>query len=359
MRYFLVIFFIFSSAFAKECDDINLITAKNSPFDKIPVYDQNGSNTCYSFVTSSVVNYELLKNGEKELKVHPAWAALVSPDLSKIGALWSGKTKFSIQELLKKNNCPYEIVDKSLQEWAKKANLTSSQMLAVLDSATWKINDFSKSHTVEEVKASSLNDVLNQASQSIFKKTCDYKQAWPELEEHLNALGTFSSKEVLKEIIFSGCKDALKKVELGELKTNGLFREKENISVILSRVLKDKNPIAISFCADSLYNHSHEGLKMKEDKSGRELDKCSGHASMIVGQKKIGEQCHFLLRNTWGTGFSKWSKQGKCLCRNNTTGEILDDCTAKDHNNGQFSVEACWLPSSTIENNTYELTYFK
>ena len=38
----------------------------------------------------------------------------------------------------------------------------------------------------------------------------------------------------------------------------------------------------------------------------RDPKTCGNHASIIIGKKKIGGKCHYLVRNTWGKDCSKY-----------------------------------------------------
>src|SRR5690606_35114876 len=80
---------------------------------------------------------------------------------------------------------------------------------------------------------------------------------------------------------------------------------------------------------------------------------CGHHASLVVGKKIIGKQCHYLVRNTWGTGFNSGTKKWNCLCKDRKTGKFLDNCTASKHNNGKYTVEGCWINGKALAANIY------
>lgn len=52
-----------SSAFA--ITPVNLLTLKNSPFSKIPVYNQGPVGNCYAFSAASLIDYDRIMSGEK------------------------------------------------------------------------------------------------------------------------------------------------------------------------------------------------------------------------------------------------------------------------------------------------------
>ncbi len=70
-----------------------------------------------------------------------------------------------------------------------------------------------------------------------------------------------------------------------------------------------KQPVAISYCANFLTEgkkatgHNFLGIRTK---------KCFGHASLIIGRKRVGKKCMLLLRNSWGTSCNPYSDDFKC-----------------------------------------------
>jgi hypothetical protein len=71
-------------------------------------------------------------------------------------------------------------------------------------------------------------------------------------------------------------------------------------------------PVGISYCS-SLLTQPNDGSSgssffgrasnlAKKNLNGS----CNPHASVLIGRKKINGKCHFLLRNSWGTGCKKY-----------------------------------------------------
>lgn len=346
-----IILLLCSRLFAQECEPVNLVSASKSSFQKIPVYDQNGSNTCYAFVSAGLVNFEAMKKGAPDLQAHPTWMALISPDMSTPGTLTAGTPSNTIRKLAKELNCPTEVVEKSLQDWSVKSNLTSSQIMGILDSTTVKMK------SLPNPKNADASQILNQITCGVKGVDCNGDLQIFDIKKY-GDLEVFTSKEVLRKVVLTECQEKKSALNLSEIQVGFLSKNKNEFSSSINTILDTKaNPIAISYCAEALYTPGYEGISTSADGTRRQ-NKCGQHVSLIVGKKMVADQCHYLLRNSWGSGFGGWTKKFKCFCKNKTTGAFLDDCTESAHNNGDFSVEGCWIPQTTIDNNVFESTYF-
>lgn len=113
-----------------------------------------------------------------------------------------------------------------------------------------------------------------------------------------------------------------------------------------------KGPFTFAYCSATWDNPNYSMNRQGAD------DACGMHSSLAVGRKKINQQCHMLVRNSWGTGWGDWNKNEKCLCKNMTTGAWVDECTEARHNDGNHSVEACYIGMERLARNVQDLTTF-
>lgn len=360
---FLVLFIsIFSSyAFASDCKEVNLVTQKDSPFKKIPVYDQDGAGLCYAYAASQIVDYHLIKNG-KNRSTHPLWIALKYSESEWFkGDITGGRGNDAIKALLKAGSCHHTQVSSGLAEWAKKANLKEAELIGFLEKVIPKINTqyqgavFNRSAmraplpTEAEVKETITNAI--NGFKPYCSATADLEKLMPEL---LN-IGIMSSRRVIGSLVLNECKK-ITKLSVPNPVRKSPDTDEEYVKILQTQIAKGA-PTTISYCANVLKNPNYDGITNRFWDSRNTVKDCGNHESIIVGKKVIDNQCHFLLRNSWGTGFGSATKSWKCLCKNKKTGAYLDNCERSKHNNGQYTVEACWVSSSAISKNTYGITY--
>lgn len=353
MKSLILFFLIMNVAFAEICDPINLVTEKNSPFKEIPVMDQNGSGTCYAFAAAQMVNYHEIKSGQKHLIVHPAWVALVTNRKNRIGSLSNSSPERAIAGLVKEGVCSTAYVKKALSNWAHVAGASEAKFLAMLDTVTAEV------HHQGGIKALSDVELKNIFYQKLADQTgpfCAIDPLWSMLTPHIRNLSVLNSETMLRELILPEC-DKTKKISLPSLISKFAQADRGLSTITLGSLLSiHRAPVSITYCANILGNHSYIGL-LPPTKNSNILTKqdCGKHASLIVGRKKIGNQCHYLLRNSWGSAFNSASRNAKCVCRHKKTGQFVDDCEAKTHNNGQYTVDSCWIPSHTINQNMIKM----
>jgi len=363
MKFLVFLLLILSShAFGNDCKEVNLVTKKGSPFNKIPVYDQDGAGLCYAYAASQIVDYHLIQKGSKSRSIHPLWVSLKYSDSEWFKSdLTGGRGNDAIKALLKSGNCHQAQVTNGLSEWAKKAKLKEAELIGFLEKVIPKINSqyrgaaFTRSPfkaplpTEAEVK-DTIKKVIHD-----FKPYCSATADLEKLMPELLNIGIMSSERVVGSLVLNECK------KITKLNIPNPIREEPKKDEDYARILKarlNKNaPVTISYCAKVLYDPKYDGLSDSFWSSRNTASECGRHESLIVGKKMVNNQCHFLLRNSWGAGFGSSTKSWKCLCKNKKTGAFLDNCERSKHNNGQYTVEGCWINESSLSKNTYGITY--
>ena len=349
----LSLFFITYSAFAQDCAPKNLVTEENSPFQKIPVYDQDGLSICYAYSAAQMVDYQLVKNGG-ERSVHPLWAALKYVDSIKQERISSGITYNAIQQISKVGNCKYDDISKALGVWAEKAKVNEADIMDLIERLAPKFASLYKTNatpTAEEVDQA-INDAIAD-----HKPWCTAGATWDELMPELRALSTLSSTKILTDLVLPVCSTDLQKLSLPNLTYYRSDMDADYASTLEKKIGTINSPVSVTYCSNMLYEPEYVGVTRKTKTTAESYDsKCGGHESIIVGKKKIGEACHFLLRNSWGSGFSSSTEKWKCLCRNRTTGEFVDDCSNETHNTGEYTIEGCWVNGAQLSKNMFGMT---
>lgn len=121
---------------ANDCSSINLIMAEDSPFSKIPVYNQGKVNICYAYSAAQMADYHLIKQGSAERSVHPFWVALNYAQLMKRDNIQIGHPKEALEALSRASNCDYQTIDKILNMMGSLETSTSRLMDIVKDVCT-------------------------------------------------------------------------------------------------------------------------------------------------------------------------------------------------------------------------------
>jgi hypothetical protein len=351
---FLLILLCCSTGFASNCSEMNLITEEESPFQKIPVYDQDGIGICYAYSASQLIDYHIIKAGG-ERSVHPLWAALRYAEERKQSFIAGGDVPHAVKGIKRVGNCSYDKIENALKVWAQKANATEAEVMGLIEKLAlgFKEKRDLKQSTAPE-SATLSDDEVNQVIRRtivLHEVVCSPKATWKAIVPELKALSNLTSQKFLEELVLPVCDDSISKLDIPDplyffTQDNSVY-----ISTIQDKLESLKAPLSISYCSKVLKDPSFAGATT-EKRTGD----CGQHESIIVGKKIIGESCHFLLRNTWGTGFNTYTKGWKCLCKNRTSGALVDNCEATTHNTGEYTVEACWIDANKLSKNIIAIT---
>lgn len=343
-------------AFANDCTPMNLVTEPNSPFQKIPVYDQDGINICYAYAAAQMIDYELVKAGQ-ERSIHPLWAALKYAEHKNKDSIDFGNAYYAVQQIQKSGNCKYDKVEAAIGAWATKANVKEAEVMSLIEKFAPRLKEFyAKKNPELLVSAEEIDKVILEAIEE-HEPYCSPGATWEQLMPELRSLSVMGSRQMLSSLILPVCNGALPQLNISPVK---YFTTEDDAiwSSTLEKKLNDlKTPVSVSYCSKVLNEPDYDGIERATASTSLVTDeKCGSHESIIVGKKKIGNSCHFLLRNSWGSGFGKSTDHWKCLCKNKASGAMVDDCTETTHNNGEYVVEGCWIESQALARNMNGIT---
>lgn len=349
-----ILFFLFTltSAWAQNnCAPLNLITQKDSPFNKIPVFDQDGLGICYSYTASQLIDYQLMKKGNQERIVHPLWGALKFAESTNQESISSGTTYYAIKAIQNAGNCNYKSFDDAIGVWTKKTNATESEIMGLIEKLAPKL-----SHLNAKTPPEVIDEFITAAIEE-HSPYCSTNISWNQLMPELRSLSTLSSRKLLSNLVLPVC-NKTSRISITNPRFNLPTQDEHWIPTMDSKLDELNAPIAISYCARGLYDESYDGVNRKTSTTplGVKPD-CSNHESIIAGKKQINGKCHFLLRNSWGSGFHTSNKDRKCLCKSRKTGKFLDDCQEELHNDGDNIVEGCWISEDVFSKNAFGLTF--
>ena len=321
------IFFQVHDSIAQDCSEVNLISSPNSPFSRIPVYNQEKTKICYAYAAAQMVDYQLIKNGASERSIHPAWLAMNYALSKKRTGIDIGHTKEAIEALIKNDNCQFKNVSDSLLGWAGQTDIAEENILALI-----------------EKKSSGPTDGIDPHFQKIVSKI----QNSP-----LNPV------ELISHILAPACEKRIKMVlplvnryNLDQLPDDRDFEE-----FIQQRLARSPSPLSVAYCARVWKEPNYDGIEINlSGKRDKLKNDCEYHESLVVGKKLTQGSCHFLVRNTWGDRWKSSNRDWKCLCRDRQSGRYVDDCESFTHPDKSFSVEACWIPADKLSKNVGVIT---
>lgn len=332
MKFAILFLHIFLATFSAHgtpdgCQATNLITASDSPFQKIPVYDQKDTNLCYAYSAAQLMDYHLIKNGSQNRSIHPAWVALSYARSKNKTGLYIGHTKEAIDSMRVARNCHYNSVSNALLSWSENRELPETSILKLIENFSTKAKE-------------------------------ELIQGPSSLDPSLTPV------EMLSRLMLPACPEegrekiklpAVSKFNFRELPTDEAFE-----SFIKKRLDEKTYPVSIAYCSkvwkDPEYDGIHLNLALNRDSLSGD---CNYHESLVVGKKMLNGKCQFLIRNSLGDGYWAGSNQVRCLCKNKQTGEYADDCSAATHPSPQFMVEGCWLDSIKLARNTGVVTFME
>lgn len=301
---------------AEDCASVNLLTTEDSPFQKIPLYNQENLNICYAYTAAQMSDYHLLKNGAATRNVHPAWVAALYASSRERKTLEIGHTKEALEQLQLAANCDYQKVTDALKNISRKENESENRAIKGIELAYQR-------------SPSSLNPV--QSINKLLNDACPVPQRQ---KLKLPTVAKYNFKNLPDDKAFEN----FLKLQLG----------------------RTPSPISITYCSNIWKNPDYAGIKLNDlnlrDRLARD---CHYHESLVVGQKMVGNSCNFLIRNTWGSRWSADNKNWNCLCKNKLTQEFSDDCRPETHPDSLFEVQACWLPGEKIARNTGQITFLQ
>ena len=340
---------------ASDCANVDLHTLPDSPLLQIPVYDQDGTELCYGYVASQLVNYHRMKQDKIPLSqgIHPIYAAWTfkkflleagSTDLS----LRRGSTRSVVTTLKFEDQCLMQDADACLAEGAHYTPHASQAELLQMIEHYWE------------------NRTLEGRMRNRYKspEACES----PALKEWLKiyTAGQASTLDSLGKI-FESCEKSKRPVELPALKVLNRGSD-ERLQKAVRSSLSSGEPLAMSVCASYLKDRSFpdqgfnkaekEETRIEGYKNGAD---CGAHAALIVGQKMIGGQCHTLVRSSWG---SRWrgTTEGphvQCACKDSQG--VYQEICPEDADLVPGSVVqylGCWYPSEELMGRVYEIEHF-
>lgn len=335
--------------FAQDCSTVNHVTSANSPLERIPVADQDGTGICYAYTTSQLMNYHLIKTGQASAPaIHPVWTALKSSRR----ILQQGYEHEAITAIRDNGSCNYSRVENTLNAFGANANLSGSPLVSFLETYSMELNKLARQNQGNVTQAM-VQRAFNKATDETAPH-CGDDVLWERLLPQLTPVNE-TSVQLFTRLLRDTCPaENISRFNIPEPLTAGAFESNEVARLTLHDQM-DKGPFLFSYCSEAWYNTSYNGMTRPTNESASD---CGMHSSMAVGRKQIGPHCYMLVRNSWGTTWSDWNQGSTCLCRHKVTRAWVDECTEATHNDGNYTVEACYMGQNLLSRNLQEITTF-
>lgn len=387
MKVFIILFSLVSSIYgAEDCGRVNLLRHKWTKLRQMPVYNQGITDLCYAYSATQLVDYWRLTYGPRITKSLSMSNAIYGALLSRIdgedqNSLDVGHPDKVIEGIQKYGMCRSDVIEKSLKDFAEgnKIDPKVFQLVTQYFFATWTGNvgpqapfDMRGSY-VSGYERNVRNQLFRYLRGALDGKTLFQREKvekfWrlSDLEKVYKVMRPYLSKNDYVGFLKTVFKDCFKprgiylkskklppfevvyvKKTYDLLKSYGeMGKEFVKGKIPLSKDLfykrilgllnkKEKpQPIGIAYCSGFLMDKKSVGLTPS---GGMDESKCYAHASLIVGKRKRGNKCQFLIRDTRG---EKCQYDWECL---------------KDQKGRTLGL---WVDSEAFMNNVFSLNYFK
>lgn len=340
--------------FAQNCSELNLITQENSPFSRMPVLDQAGSGMCYAYSAAQLANYQLIKSGRAERPtVHPAWAGILYKERSNDRDLAGGFPYASLDAIAAAGNCDEQSVHQAIKARSELVGVPEARIMKFLDDYGEIIRKKNYSTSLESDRALALEQA---AAKNSYCPAPNWRRLMgkPELlaENAVAAMRTLLAESCQDQNITNLDLPPYQRMKQGD---DYAFASK------IDSVLERGNPLGMTFCSMATDDpHSSPPRFLKDLPNGvRQLNvtekACGAHVALIAGRKTLNGSCHYLYRNSRGTGWYPDIRHLTCLCKNKRTNQYVDNCRYQTHNDSRHIVEACWVPKENVVPNVLEL----
>ncbi len=343
------------------CEPMNLITVPNSPFNRIPVMDQDGVGLCHAYTAAQLMNYQLVRAGG-EPSVHPLWGGIKLAEANRRSTLQVGDVPSTVRHLLERGNCPVARIRVALERWVSLGNAREIDIVGIIDRFAHQVY----LRQSQEFRRSQSYDLTDQEVQRLLRRAVAEQEDYcengtlQELIPELQNLAVLRSPQMLSNLLLPECQGNLESLTLPRFESDHRVPTESWSQKISETLQRTGSPVGISYCSQFLLQPDHVGVTDRSDPARPRMNsECGPHASIVVGQRPAGNQCQFLIRNSHGNGFGPETENWRCLCRHRRTGAVVDDCQKSTHDNGQYSVEGCWVDGGRLNRNMLQTNWFE
>ena len=353
---------------SEKCQEINLYSNNKTLFED-PVQNQTFlAGTCYAHTAAQMLDHHRRNlTSETAHYYHPIALALVSKESRGIRHYMPNMVHFNLMrwsfaDLDKKGEiCSYEYVAQRFKELKKGNQLSDDDLLVFIDSI-WRNMSIARSNifrTKEQAYEMAYNRTLKQKE---FKGKIKFNLKGvlkPMISYH--AMTRFAASfKFLREFVLKGCpeRDSLripnyqaKFIQEGDFK---YFQTQ-----ITQSLLKNNLP-GVGY-QNNVWAAPVGKLKLSPRGIRRIVSGFDGvlHYSVIVAQKKINGQCHYLIRNSFGEKYSSAHRPNYVQYLDDKTVDQTVTITKEKPLKRPYRVLGTWIEANDLFDNTYDLNTFR
>lgn len=284
----------------ENCSTLDLHANNDSPFNKIPTYDQDGSGLCYAFATSQLIDYYRIKNNDHSYDltnpVYAAWSTYY--ENSKERESLSGGFSNDIITALKANGvCSNREIKNRLALLAKTNKLTEAQILHFIETMFKHYHGVYGAENLETLKAAK-KEMLTKN-----RLTCEQIEELTNVFVANHYLGI--APTVILSEIFKDC--TKRKINLPSF-TRTHFGTDATVKSMIEESLNKELPAQVDLCSKIFRvppNENYRGLSptlfLPRTSNLTNKNDCGLHAVLVTGRTKINGQCHYQIRNSYGS----------------------------------------------------------
>ncbi len=339
-----------AAAGAATCDTADLNESATGPLRQVPIYDQDGTGTCYAQTAATLINFEYAKAGRKPREwINPIFASWANKyeDNSLYGAdsTRGGEASDVIASLRKVKNCPAYLVEGSLTDMKKAGHLTDAQLVSFLEHL------YENYPTV--VHADTFKSVLDRTIKDEKMNACYTRTLAEDLKSR--ELAGIAATVVLKHL-FEGCpvtqRDDVTVPPVSTLGTGPDSAVRKRVDEALERGA----PIGISICSEMLATPTLRPLRwenpslLNRGSNGNIKGKCGNHAVTITARRQLGNSCMYLVRNSWGASWHARGMSCACITWGDTYQEVCESALMAKEFLG------CWYKAEDLMANIQDTT---
>ena len=405
---FLTLLFVASVSHALDeyCSEVDLNKGEGSPLQHMKIQNQVGSQLCYAYVAAAQVDYYRLKKGLVEPKpgweTNPVYAGMVEHVQSgNTRAFTSGKQERAYAAIKEYGACSDLQVTKVWNEMKQAGGLNDAQLLYFLGEMhnTYSVK---KNRSLAFMTYASRLKAERESFMEEVRGIKDWKALSAEQQRAISnryvKLEKRISNAIEQRAEFKRFTDGLKKAEVGscdrleavaqiavqfdlvrvppvEMAKRMLscrmspeqlqqYRQLPPMSVArngsdaemerrIDYAFLTQMPPAINLCSSMFTNTSYRGVgddTFPRDHIENIKADCAHHSALVTARKNIGGQCHYLVRNSWG---STWYPSGAttCACRKpDSKGKLVYHDSCERGLNVEYV--GCWFKSADLLANT-------
>lgn len=357
---FLCLFLLSMVHASDECPTSDLNARADSPFRKIPIYDQDGTGNCYAYAAAQMIDYYRIQKNDQNYEltnpIYAGWATYFKDrKSSQRKSLTAGKSVNVFKALKNTGICDNKEVARRMNALMKDTGLSEARAMFFLETAYKHSANSSNPHELEQVKKDF----------NVYATTCNENVT--AFIDNLELNGLFAAAPTLVlHNLFHGC--PAKPVDVPDVQWVHTGTDSKVRDALEKGLLENQLPVQINYCASPLDTPASEPQPSKPPSkvfsfikkiipravfTGRTSAGCGDHAALISGQTTINGQCHYQIRNSYG---SYWYPPGATSCACITKEGVYKEQCEKGE--GQQYV-GCWFKREDVLANTKSVNVFK